>query len=186
MLKIIPLVWVVFVSSLVVPRVTHAGIPTAGDVISASINVGSFKRIPLPRGQWRVETVFTDPVKLDGGSMSPDVRLNYVILSNIDRQDGIKVLSFEFTSYAKIDWRGQPCDSTRDTQVMLSNDFETRQNSLTIKCNRIRLFEDLRGVIRRSSESNDKWISRALTPFAAKLMQRSSLHIFNGKCQSNQ
>jgi hypothetical protein len=150
------------------PRLAYAGIPTAGEVISAAIEVGMLKKIPLPRGQWRVEAVFVDAINLDPGSTAPQTRINHVILSNIDKTDDIKLLAFEFSAYANVNWAGQPCDATRNKPVMLANDFETRVNSTIIKCNQIRIIEDMRGMIRRSTDSKDKWISRALTPFAVR------------------
>ena len=138
-----------------------AAVPEVGQDITGALEVRIGKRIPLPQGRWKVETVFQEPQQLIMPDGQPYTRPRHiVVLSHEDARAEVPLIVLDFTDAERLNWTGQPCDTPTRNPALLSNTLGTTASSLSVRCNRVFAYDNFRATIARGNISANAWMAK--------------------------
>lgn len=152
----------------------HAGLaeaaPAVGDIVSGAIDVAAGKKLPLPPGRFKVQVSAEDSAPITSSTSGGSDRTEkvYVLtLVNTDPHADIPLLALDYTINARVNWRGQPCDTSTQPAWLKVQNFNSSTSSVVVRCGRVYAQSNLRRVIRGAPSSTNGWERTRMGPLAA-------------------
>ena len=107
-----------------------------GRIFKDHIVVASNKKIPLPDGRWILMGHYSRDVTItSNGSPSKSQPIQHITLMSEDENSPVQYIGFSWTSFAFVNWRGQPCNDREGIKGRpIKETFGTTESSLIVKC----------------------------------------------------
>lgn len=150
-----------------------AAAPQVGQTLNGQVDVGLAKKIPLPPGAWKVEASFPVETPLTG-TTEPSIALTTLVLWSLEPRPEILVLVLEYSEFARINWRGQPCDNATalaQNAALLADPLGSGANSTRVRCNRLFPVVNFRNAVTQAPSSKSAWFAGRFGPLAARAAQ---------------